>query len=825
MRVETTKNMLFWLLLFLSGMSALIYQTLWVKQLGLIVGVDVYSVTIAVSAFFTGLALGGFFFGRIADAYTKPYLLISKIELGIAILGIVSTLLLAKIPELFVSVQDIAGPLAWLIPFLIIGVPAFLMGGTLPVFVKCSGPNALKIGKVSGSFYAANTFGAIIGTLLVPFFLIPSFGILGVSIVAAFLNLSVAGIAYLANRSFEAKPVNSERTLKLKSGAKLALVLYSLAGGLAIGYEVVWSQAIAPLLSSRVYAFAIMLATYLLGLVIGSSIYARYADKTRHPWIIFGLLIMGAGISAILIFSGSNMWMITSQDSVGRFVFKLTEGDMVSNFFRFLFTSGTILLIPTIFLGAAFPAATRIIAGPDKIGRDIGLVTALNTLGGILGTLITGFLLIPIFGLIKTLSLLALASILVGGIALYQEKKSKRFSIVFVPVIFLVVLFVSWNIPRDKLAQLLVEKRGGETVFYEESAGGTVAVLKQRAPSNTFNRLYIQGVSNSGNSFTSLRYMRLQALLPLIIHKETPKSTMVIGFGTGITLGSMLFYPELEQIICAELLPGVLKAASHFPENKNVLDDPRVTVKVRDGRHELLSSDQKFDLITLEPPPPAAAGVVNLYSKEFYEIASKRLNKNGMVAQWWPIATQNSEDSKSLVKSFLEVFPHVTLWTTELHEMLLVGSMDPIVLNVEKVETLFEDSVLKESLEEVGILNAKEFFATYVTDKKGLSEYVGLAEPVTDNRPSIEYSGWVRKGEFTRVLTELAAIQTPPNFENADTDTVREIAIHREKLWVLYRAGYYSYLGDQENWEAMLKRIIPELKRNPYFAWFVGDAN
>jgi len=157
--------------------------------------------------------------------------------------------------------------------------------------------------------------------------------------------------------------------------------------------------------------------------------------------------------------------------------------------------------------------------------------------------------------------------------------------------------------------------------------------------------------------------------------------------------------------------------------------------------------------------------------------------------------------------------------------MLLVGSMDPIVLNVEKVETLFEDSVLKESLEEVGILNAKEFFATYVTDKKGLSEYVGLAEPVTDNRPSIEYSGWVRKGEFTRVLTELAAIQTPPNFENADTDTVREIAIHREKLWVLYRAGYYSYLGDQENWEAMLKRIIPELKRNPYFAWFVGDAN
>ena len=176
---------------------------------------------------------------------------------------------------------------------------------------------------------------------------------------------------------------------------------------------------------------------------------------------------------------------------------------------------------------------------------------------------------------------------------------------------------------------------------------------------------------------TSLRYMRLQALLPLIIHRGTPRDVLVIGLGTGITTGSLLRYPGLERRVCAELLPAVVRGAALFEGNDGVATDPRVDVRLRDGRRELLRSNDSYDLITLEPPPPSAAGVVNLYSTDFYRLAATRLHTNGLVAQWLPLPTQTDSDTRSLVRSFLDVFPYATLWTTELHEMLLVGSLNP----------------------------------------------------------------------------------------------------------------------------------------------------
>ena len=229
--------------------------------------------------------------------------------------------------------------------------------------------------------------------------------------------------------------------------------------------------------------------------------------------------------------------------------------------------------------------------------------------------------------------------------------------------------------PADKLASLLPGARNGTLAFYEEGRGGTVAVVAQGRGENTFHRLYIQGVSNTGDAMPSLRYMRIQALLPLLIHNGEPRSTLVIGFGTGITAGAMLRYPGLEHRVVAELLPSVVKAAPLFKGNFNAASDPGVDVRLRDGRQELLRSAQTYDLITLEPPPPSAAGVVNLYSRDFYQLAASRLEQQGIVAQWLPLPTQNIDDSRSLVRSFLDVFPYASLWTSEFHEMLLVGSM------------------------------------------------------------------------------------------------------------------------------------------------------
>jgi spermidine synthase len=811
------------ILLFVSGAAALVYQTLWVKQLGLVVGVDVYAVTTTVSAFFAGLAFGGAFFGRRADRTTCPLLMIAGLELGIAVLGLGGTLALARSPQAFVALKAVAGLLAWALPFVLIGLPAFLMGGTLPTLLRAIAPEDQTVGRASGLLYAANTFGAIVGTLAVPFFLVPALGISGTALAAASCNLLVAVVALAANRLYIARPAKSATRSPLNMDAKLALGLYALAGGVALGYEVVWSQAIVPFLSSRAYAFAVMLATYLSGLVIGSFLYARFADRAQQPWMIFGLLVGGAGASALLILAGIGPGLLHMQDSIGKAVYSVVASNMVANCARFALTAAVILLVPTILLGAAFPAAARLAAGAAHIGRDIGAVAALNMAGGIAGTFLTGFLLVPVLGLVRTLGGLAVAAAVLGGIAVIRGGRRRGPSIALATAMVAAMGLVAVHVPRDKLARMQAGKRGGTLVFYEESSGGTVAVLENTASAGAFRRLYIQGVSNSGDSITSLRYMRLQALLPLLIHTGKPRSALVIGLGTGITAGALLAYPDLEQRVCVELLPAVVRAAPQFEGNLGVAHDPRIAIRIRDGRHELLATNERYDLITLEPPPPSAAGVVNLYSREFYELARDRLKPNGLFAQWWPLATQNDEDSRSLVRSFIDVFPYATLWTTELHEALLVGSKEPIELGVTRIRSRFQQLDVAAALRAAGVLSATELLATYVTDRDGLETYAGAVLPVTDDRPRIEYAAWVRQGEFPRVLKRIAALHSDPPLIGADPILKDDVTLARQKLWTLYRAGYYAYTGETDRWESMIKRLLPEMRDNPYFRWFVTD--
>ena len=811
------------MLLFVSGTAALIYQTIWVKQLGLVVGVDVYAVTTTISAFFAGLALGGAFFGRKADRATRPLLIVAGLEIGIAVLGLGGTLALSRSPQAFIALRAAAGLLAWVLPFVLIGLPAFLMGGTLPTFLRAIAPQDKTVGRASGFLYAANTFGAIVGTLAVPFFLVPALGISGTSLVAAACNLLVALVALTASRRYISRPALAASRSPLQLDAKLALALYALAGGVALGYEVVWSQAIVPLLSSRTYAFAVMLATYLTGLVIGSFLYARFADRTRRPWMVFGLLVTGAGASALLIIAGLGPGLLHMQETIGKAVYSISANNMFANSARFAFTAAVILLVPTTLLGAAFPAAARLAAGAANIGRDIGAVAALNMAGGIAGTFLTGFLLAPLLGLVRTLGVLAITAAVLGGIAVIRSSRHRGPSIALAAAIVAAMGIAAAYVPHDKLARIQAGKHGGTLVFYDESPGGTVTVLENTASAGTFHRLYIQGVSNSGDSITSLRYMRLQALLPLLIHKGEPRSALVIGLGTGITAGALLAYPDLDRRVCVELLPAVVSAVPQFKGNLGVAHSPRIEIRVRDGRHELLTSPERYDLITLEPPPPSAAGVVNLYSREFYELARDRLEEYGLFAQWWPLATQNDEDSRSLVRSFIDIFPYVTMWTTELHETLLVGSKQPIELVADRIESRFQQPEVADVLHDAGVLSATELLATYVTDREGLEKYAGDVPPVTDDRPRIEYAGWVRKGEFPRVLMRIAELRSDPPLLGAIPTLKNDVVLARQKLWTLYRAGYYAYTGEPDRWESMIKRLLPEMRDNPYFRWFVTE--
>jgi spermidine synthase len=220
--------------------------------------------------------------------------------------------------------------------------------------------------------------------------------------------------------------------------------------------------------------------------------------------------------------------------------------------------------------------------GPERTGRDVGAVLALNTAGGIVGTLLTGFLLVPALGLVHTFSVLTVAAATVGALAVLLGRGVSREVQWAVFSIGLVAVAVGILTPPDRLARLLLTTRGGGAlVFYQESRGATVAIAQQRSGDNVFRRLYIQGVSNSGDALPSLRYMRLQAMLPLLIHHGEPKSALVIGFGTGITAGAVLHYPQLNRRVCVELLPAVVKAGQLFPENyKAGSDTPHSYAKI-----------------------------------------------------------------------------------------------------------------------------------------------------------------------------------------------------------------------------------------------------
>ncbi|WP_454676983.1 fused MFS/spermidine synthase [Achromobacter marplatensis] len=813
-------------LLALSGVASLIFQILWIKQLSLIVGVEVHAIAAAVGAFFLGLAAGSWVLGRRADLSARPFLLYAGIEVAIAALGVSVTAVLAIGAPAFARGEAFSPMLAWMAIIFVVGVAPFFMGGTLPVLLRATG--AGRVGQAGATLYAANTGGAIIGALLPAFFLIPALGVRGTAWAAAGLNLVAALGAWALDRKNRSSAGESpapgviSATQALPGKAWVALGLYAAAGAVAMGYEVLWSQMVVPFMSTRAFAFSIVLAVYLAGLAVGAALYARCERWLGDPWRVFGFLVAGAGLVALVEAALLGRWLISAQSLAEASILRWTDSEMAGMSGRFAVAASTVVLLPTLLLGAAFPAVLRIAVPPERRGQGAGAVLASNTLGGIVGTALTGFVLLPHLGTVRSLALLTVIACCIGVAAIWRAQSPSPLAKGLGAAFAGAAIILGVAMPVDHLARLLPGAQGGDLVFYEENHGGTVAVVEQGKGDRRFHRLYIQGVSNSGDAMPSLRYMRLQALLPLIVHAGEPRSALVIGYGTGITAGALSRYPGLDRRVVAELLPGVLHAAPLFKGSYGASTDPGLDIRLKDGRRELLGSAERYDLITLEPPPPSAAGVVNLYSQDFYSLAAARLNPQGIVAQWLPLPTQNLEDTRALVASFINVFPHASLWTTEFHEMLLVGSMEPLPLNPARIAARFAEPKVKTALAEVGIASPAALLATWVTDRDGLARFSGPTPAVTDDRPAIEYATWVRPREVARTLPALLSERSQPPLGSMDSSLMQEIDRERGVLDVFYQSALAAYEGDRDGWARNGARLAAASRDNPYLRWFTG---
>ncbi|EJZ58066.1 hypothetical protein I1A_002393 [Pseudomonas fluorescens R124] len=204
-------------------------------------------------------------------------------------------------------------------------------------------------------------------------------------------------------------------------------------------------------------------------------------------------------------------------------------------------------------------------------------------------------------------------------------------------------------------------------------------------------------------------------------------------------------------------------------------------------------------------------------------MAVSRLQPQGIVAQWLPLPTQNIDDSRALVRSFLDVFPYASLWTSEFHEMLLVGSLQPMQLDATKITERFQQDSVRSTLQDVGIGSAAALLATWVTDRAGLERFAADAPAVTDDQPRIEYAPWVRSKEITRVLPALLDLYVPPPLVNADAGFTERMDAHRQRLMQFYRASLHAYDGDREAWGRDIREVMQGDRANPYFRWFVGQ--
>ncbi len=702
---------------FFSGAAALMYEVVWTRALGLIFGNTVFAMTTVLAAFMAGLALGAYLLGRLIDSLERPLKIYGLLELGIALVCLLMPALFAFSEDVYLEMYRRFGLsefafslLRFTIVFVVLMVPTTMMGATFPVLAKLFVDRIESLGHRVGSLYAVNTFGAVAGTAVTGFFLLPSIGMRSTTLIAVAVNLVIALSALSVDRSWRRRPEPapsptagrapaSGRAVATEPSRPLATVLLvaiAVSGAASMAYEVGWTRTTALIIGSSTYAFTTMLTTFLVGLALGSFLYTRLAARRAVGTSVFGLLELGIGLSALAL--------IPLFDALPTFfvwLFKQMALEHQNTLLVQFLISFIVMLLPTVLIGATFPCVAQLYSSSlARVGRDVGRVYSVNTLGTIIGVVVAGFALIPWIGAQKTLLAAAITNLVIGAVILWwpgTEVRWPRFAAAAAGAIAVVVVLLmpNWNVKvltagvhwrpyefirSEDIHSLENAARHRNVVYYREGINTTVTVDE----SSEGLTLRVGGkveASTTGDMFTQL----MLGHLPMLLHTG-PEDVLVIGLGSGISAGAVAQH-QVRRIDVVEIEPAVVEAARlFFKANRGVLDDPRLRLTVGDARNALLVSDQKYDVITSEPSNPWLAGVANLFSREFYLQCRERLAQGGIMAQWLQGYNLYPDDFRMVVKTFQQVFPQASLWSTLSNDYLLIGGADPVGLDLERVE-------------------------------------------------------------------------------------------------------------------------------------------
>ncbi len=773
------------LIFFLSGISALIYQVVWLKYLGLIFGNTVYAAATLIAVYLAGLGIGGALFGRRARNW-DPLVVYAILEAVIGLLGALSPNAFALLDDayirLFRSVADAplllaigrAGVVAlFLLP------PTILMGGTLPVLVRRF---ATSDGTAVSSLYAANTFGAAAGVALSGFYTIPRFGLLTTIFVAVLLNFALALIAAVFQWSRrlggEVSPgLAAPPPDGIRISPRFVLVASLLMGLTSIADEVFWSRIFVLHLGSSVYAYALMLFAFLLGIAIGSALIYRVIDRVDAVKTLAILEITLAIALALQIH------YLTRFSSVLESMARLVGSDGYgAALVAMLFSVLTAIVIPTTIMGATFPLTVRLFEQTrgESESRAVGTVYFANTIGAILGSLLAGFVLIRLIGSQNGLFLMAAINLVVGILL-----GGRRLGIVAAAV--LAIAFFTAKPNAILLSAGLFENKAPMLIFREDVTA-TVS-LRQIRPD--FLSLELNGVNVAGTAPELIGTQKLQGHLPLLLHPGA-KRVMHIGFGSGGTAYAVSLHP-VEEIRIVEISPEVLEISDQKLRalNHGVLEDPRVHAEINDGRNFVLASPEKFDVLLSDSIHPRYAGNGSLYTKDYFELCRRRLGPNGVVSMWLPLYAMTPRNYLQVLRAFADVFPNTTVWYVTNHPnpfTIVIGRTESGPISLVRMRAQLTPRVRAE-LAPIDIGNEYDLAGALILDPEGVAAVTRGIDAHTDDVPTVEYeSGRVidRDGAWIANFTLLGRAMTPlPRaFKDGDPALLAQVDALRRKRYV-----------------------------------------
>jgi len=725
---------------FFSGSAALVFENLWFYQAGLTFGSSVWASSLVLAGFMGGLALGNALATRLRPGGFRAIRTYGMLEAAVGIFGLALVLGLPSLTALLgsalapvLSSAWLINPLRLLFAFLLLLIPSTAMGATLPVMVAALYREDPRFGRVLGRLYGWNTLGAVVGALVGDLFLIEALGVRGTGFVAAAISLCVAGVAFALSKRFEGEaPAAETRSEGRPASPKLRWLLFAaaLAGFSLLGLEVAWFRFLLHFLFGNSQAFAVLLATVLAGIGLGG--------------LLGGFLASTGGRAKRLL---PGIAMLTGVLCLG--LYELYPAAPMVHTLGATFKASAPLMFPVAFLsGILFTLLGSALAEEEpNETRSTGLLTLANTTGAMLGPLFVGFFVLPEYGVDRCVQFLSALYLAMGLVVLAAGARPQGVVdttltwLVGIGLVALVVTFPAGE-TLERHLQPVVEPHlasgDAEVIALREGVTETIIYIEESAYGETVShRMLTNGYSMSSTNLIGHRYMKLFVYLPMALNPEA-RSALLISYGVGNTAKALTNSAGLESIDVVDISRDVLEMNEIvFPDPAELpLNDPRVAVHVEDGRYFLETTDKRFDLITGEPPPPKMAGIVSLYTREYFALVHERLSEGGIASYWLPAHLLTEDDSRAIIAAFCEVFEDCSLWGGAGFDWILLGTRNATGPDgVAEFSQQWGDPAVAADMKLIGVELPQQMGALFMAGADDLENIAAGAAPLTDDQP------------------------------------------------------------------------------------------